>query len=207
MGRREITIYAAIAVFGLGGTALVSGLVATHTAATPFLVWGGTIAMALSGVLLLRMMLNAPALVVASGAPSAPSREFLGPEVTPLILKEKVEGRTRVQIIAITAHYRGKWMTAEGVVGDVSRVDSNQWLTHVRHPDGSYGFAACFGKKWHQQLLSLNKGDWISMVGRVDNLDTGALLEDCEIVDMGPPPKPKRPSAPRKPRARKAKAA
>lgn len=188
MGRRDLSIYSLLALFALGGTAFVSGLVAQSSTATPFLVWGGLGTAILSTSLLGRMMINAPKPAVLTGVivqPDAAGRDFLAPDITPKVLDEKVSGRTSLQIDGITKTYAGKWLRCSGVVSDVSKMGSSYFL---QMDCGGPIASVSFDLSMADQMTALNKGDWVEVEGRIRRLQYGVSLEDGVILHVGPPP-------------------
>lgn len=147
-------------------------------------------------VLLAGGLLTFMYLAKTAKAPMAPAtvavRDFLPPDITPRVLQKKTEGRTSIQIDAITKTYKGRWIAAEGLVSDVTRLGHNSYMLHMRGDDelGRYAYSVHMDGKWAEQLSALNKGDWVSIVGVVGTLNLGALIDRGEIVHVGPAPEP-----------------
>ena len=178
----------------------MGGLLAAHSVITPLLVWGGLAAMALSGFGLGRLFFTAPTVVLPPAlqaivqAAGPPPRVFLEEATTPKVLREKIEGRTTLQITAITKTYAGKWIRVSGTLSDVAEVGSGRLMMHLRDRDG-VGTAFVFPEGETQRLLALNKGDRVTAIGKITGLLYGPTTEDAEIEQIdgpAPPPKPKR---------------
>lgn len=206
MGRRDIIVSGLYAVLALSGAALVAGYSMTPNEATPVLVGVGWAAMFVAVGGLGYMFRTAPKAVLGAAQEMVTGREFLPPDITPAVLRRKVENRTSVQIDALTKTYAGKWMAVEGRVREISNVSgssSDRWLLMISQGSGTFD-AVCviFKKPWLEQLAALNKGDGVSVVGRISSLHHGPTLEDGEIVHIGEPPEKAKPApkrrAPRK---------
>ncbi|MDO1559843.1 hypothetical protein Q0812_10440 [Brevundimonas sp. 2R-24] len=200
MGRREIINSGLLAAITLGGGAVVTALSTTATAYTPYLLSVGWIALLGGAAGLMYMLRTAPRAAINAMAPTPP-REFLDPDITWDVLSKKVEGRTSLQVEALNKTYAGKWMRVSGTVYDVKRIYGDLCGVDIRLNSRSYGSVlACFGKQANQQLAALNKGDSITIVGKVERLKGGGTMGDCEIEHVGPPPEKPKP----KPRRRAA---
>ncbi len=141
--------------------------------------------------------------------PAEPAREFLSEEITPKVLAEKVDGRTSMQVDAVLETYKGKWMRLSGRVTDVSKHSGDYY--YVQFDSGEdewtlreWSVGISFRGAWHDRMMTLNKGDWIEVEGRIDGISMSLALEDGRLLHVGRPPKPKALPAPRKPRAKKA---
>jgi hypothetical protein len=116
MGRREITAGLLIAVLGAGVVASVAGLTTPKTNFTQVLIWGGLAAFLFAIAGLYGLWKSDP---VATLLPAS-ARVFLDAELTPTVLRGKTEGRTSLQIDALTKTYAGKWMTVSGRIIDIT---------------------------------------------------------------------------------------
>lgn len=125
-----------------------------------------------------------------------PQREFLEPEITPTVLMQKIAGRTKVQTNAISETYRGKWMRLDGVVRDVHGDDYNRWILFLESDSPLESIGISFDRKWNKQLSAINKGDTVTLIGRINYLNHGALLEDAEIIHIGGPKPQSEPETP-----------
>jgi len=210
MGKREIIIGALLAALGVGGSAVVSGMSMAANIYTPYLLSVGWLALVMAVLGLAVMFRTAPkaALVAAQVAMAgAPPREFVDEDITTEVLRKKVEGRTSLQVDAITKIYRGKWKRLQGRVKNVSAHLENRTFVQICPDDDSDNWASSaisFDKEWYDQVAALNIGDWISVIGKIDQLKSGVWLEGGEIVHMGEPPKIKTPPKPRVPRKKSA---
>jgi len=171
MGRRDLAIYVLLAVLGLGGSAVLAGLLAPHSAITTMLVYGGALAIVGSVFGLATLFATTP-----SGA----SRLFLSPEITPETLEKMIHGRTSVQIAAIEKPYLKKWMRIEGVVSGVGDIIFGIRMVHIKWNQETL-VSGVFRRKWSRQLLVLNRGDRITFVGKVSGLGPSLSLEGCEM--------------------------
>lgn len=209
MGRRDIIITGLFSLLALGGTALVSGVAMTENIYAPYVLNFGWIAIAVAVFGLGYMFRTAPKAALNAAKDMVAEREFLPPEITPAVLRKKMKNRTSVQIDSLNKTYAGKWMRISGRVNDVSDVSAmkRKFMLHMI-PDGEESersVSITFVEPWLDQLSALNMKDWISVVARVKGLNSGAMLEDGEIINIGEPPeaeKPK-PPAPRKRSPRK----
>lgn len=183
MGRRDILNGAFSAVLSLGGAAVLAGLTGGPFAA--LLIWGGLGAVILGAFGLGRLFLTVPQAAVIP-----PPREYISPELTPDVLVAKVDGRTGVQIEAITHTYAGKWLRAEGRVRDIESAFGSTWLLSLRIEDAEHLVYGSFGKKDHERLRALNKGDWITIEGPIQSIRHGVSLDPAELVHIGETPKP-----------------
>lgn len=212
MGRRDIIISGLYAVLALGGGAVVTGLSATANVYTPYLLSVGWLALLIASGGLVYMFRTAPkaALNAAHEAfAGPPPREFVGDEITTAVLRKKVEGRTSLQVEAVSKTYAGKWKRLEGRVRDVSAYSDGETSVLLTPSDDNdrYQIASIrLGKQWYDQAAALNIGDWLAVVGRIHALKSGLSLRDGEIVHMGEPPEPEAKSA-TKPRSPRKKAA
>ncbi|MDK2747062.1 MAG: hypothetical protein KYX67_07070 [Brevundimonas sp.] len=193
MGRREIIISGLLATLALGGGAAVTALSATANAFTPYLISVGWLAFFGSLFGLFYMFRTAPraALSAAHLALSGPPpREFLPQEITWKVLSDKIEGRTSIQIDALTRTYAGKWMRVSGRIRDV--VNSHNWLSvSVKEEDSEWDTVlGRFGLDEADRMAALNKNDWITFIGKVERLAHGGTMSECEIEHIGEPPKP-----------------
>jgi hypothetical protein len=206
MGRRDIIITGLFSLLAIGGTSLVSGLTMAENIYTPYVLNAGWIAIGLGLSGLVYLFRTAPKVAFAAAQEAVsgpPPREFLPPEITWTVLGAKIEGRTSIQIEAITKTYVGKWMRVSGRVMDVVSI-SKGFCVHVRE-DGvgaPRSVSGYFDDTESDRMLSLNKGEWISFVGKVARLQYGGSMEGCEIEHVGEPPKPKVAPKPRTPRKR-----
>lgn len=207
MGRREIIISGLLAALTVGGGAVVTAYTTATNDYTPYLrsvgwlaFFGGAIGLAYMFRTAPKGVLNAAQEVVAG----PPPREFLGSELTPSALYEKVRGKTSLQIEGLTKTYAGKWMRVEGPVLDASKLMSGTYFLQIREVDGHYAaVSVSFSDKWADQLRSVNVGDWIVVVGKLDAIRNRPHLIDGEIEHLGPPPKKPDPRPKAPPRAKR----
>lgn len=195
MGRREIIITGLFTILAVGGGAVVTGLSTTANTYTPYLLSVGWLALLTAAGGLVYMFRTAPkvALTAAQEALAGPaSREFVADEITSGVLRKKVEGRTSLQVDAISKTYQGQWKKMEGRVKDVSALLNSRTLVLLTPDDDDemWGRASIqFDKEWREQVSALNVGDWISAVGKIEKIRGWLDLVDGEIVHMGEPPK------------------
>lgn len=210
MGKREIIIGALLAALGVGGSAVVSGMSMTANIYTPYLISVGwlSIVMALIGLAVMFRTAPKAALVAAQGVMAgAAQREFVDEDITTEVLRKKVDGKTNIQIDAITKIYRGKWKRLQGRVKNVSAFSEEKTFVLLAPDDDSDKWVSAsisFDKEWYDQVAALSIGDWVSVIGKIDQLKSGLWLEAGEIVHMGEPPKIRTPAKSRVPRKKTA---
>lgn len=187
----------------------MTGLSTATNAYTPYLLSVGWLALLIATAGLVYMFRTAPkvALNAAQEAISGPPpRDFVGDEITTEVLRKKVEGRTSLQVDAVSQTYAGKWKRLEGRVRDVSAYsDGETYVLLIPSDDsGPHEIASVrLGKQWYGQAAALNIGDWLSVVGQIHTLRAGLALRAGEIVHMGEPPQPEIKSAPKRATARR----
>lgn len=104
------------------------------------------------------------------------------PEITPRFLQSQFEGRTSVQAHQKIRKYLGKRMRIEGHVDDVANLFGGRWLIHIRLEDRLVGLI--FKGNWKDTIIALRKGDPISVVGKLSNVDPISVqLVDCELIE------------------------
>ena len=170
----------------------MTGMTSDETIYTPYLLSAGWLALFTSLVGLVVMFRTAPkvAFVAAQQAIAGPPpRDFLAPEITWSVLTQKIDGRTSLQIEAITRTYAGKWMRVSGRISDVLSMHKG-YAVHVREDGTERGLVSgYFGPEEADRMAALSKGDWISFVGKIEQLMYGGSMSDCEIEHIGEPPR------------------
>jgi hypothetical protein len=81
------------------------------------------------------------------------------------------------------ARYKGSTLTVSGVVSRVGRTFSDRAYVCITDEQGTHEVQCMFGLWYENQLLSLNKGERIRVVGTGGGLMVNVLLTDCRIVD------------------------
>jgi hypothetical protein len=98
-------------------------------------------------------------------------------DVTPEYLMHFFEGHTDMQARARVADFIGKWMQVSGPLGNVSPE------LQVSFADKSPVHMFFHKKKWGDRLLTLSRGDNITVIGQIAYVERGNLvLYSCELM-------------------------
>jgi hypothetical protein len=119
-----------------------------------------------------------------SGRPVLERRSL---ERTPEELAKMFENLTDMQAQRLVAPFIGEWLEVSGSLRSVSAARNHVQVMFEGPPAGGWGgyvqmyFSA---KEWSRRLGLLNRGDRISIRGRIGEIHSfGVLLGDCELVD------------------------
>lgn len=96
------------------------------------------------------------------------------------------EEHTETQARTLVADVIGKWMRVSGPLGDVGDFTSFSQVTFAhRSPPSAIVYMYFRKKKWFDCLSVLNRGDNITVVGRIRDVRGSELhLDNCELVDL-----------------------
>lgn len=99
-------------------------------------------------------------------------------DVTPEYLMSFFEGNTDIQATTRVADFIGAWIKVSGPLGDVS---SPSQVTFANRSPVHMFFRK---KKWVDRLLTLSRGDNITVIGQITYVERGNLvLHSCELID------------------------
>lgn len=107
-------------------------------------------------------------------------------DVTPEDLTRVFEEHTEIQARTRVANVIGKWMKVSGPLGNVGEFTS---FSQVTFADRSSPRATVYmyfrKKKWFDRLSVLNRGENITVFGRIREVEYGVLhLDNCELIDL-----------------------
>jgi hypothetical protein len=107
-------------------------------------------------------------------------------DVTPEDLRRVFEEYTEIQARTRVADVIGKWVKVSGPLGNVGDFTSFSQVTFAHRPSPSAIVYMYFRKKkWFDRLSVLNRGDNITVVGRIREVRGGELhLDNCELIDL-----------------------
>ena len=129
-------------------------------------------------------ILRPPELARAATAQQEPVPRIIV-DRTPEQLLAQFQGVTNVQGRNRVAPYIGKWLAVSGPLGNVlgSYPDSVQVTFANRSMfDANDVYAYFREKKWSDQLEIKDKGDEISLIGRITDIDSQTVrLDNCEL--------------------------
>jgi len=144
-----------------------------------------------------------------ASTPDGP-RILLGSNVTPTFLAAQHENKTFVDGEAATRKYLGKWMKAEGVFYNLSRLGDHRYWATLKVPrkitlipghdmDFPLDVKAEFETDV-ERLLVAQQGDWMVVEGRLDRV-TAPMVElvSCSLIDINVPKKTKAAAPPPEP--------
>jgi tRNA_anti-like len=129
---------------------------------------------------------NAPQL---QSQPQASTRPFVDVDVAYLATLYRTHSSAQADVVA--KDYVGKWIKTTGAVNDVKRdqfLGSESAYVTIQLPTkealGMYVIFAKFSQpSFMERALTLNRGELVSIVGRIHKADNmGLVLEECEIV-------------------------
>jgi hypothetical protein len=98
---------------------------------------------------------------------------------------------TKIQARTLISDFIGKWMIVSGPLGDVGEFTSFSQVTFAHRPSlplDTHYFDTVYmyfrNKKWVDRLSIMNKGDNITVIGRIREVGPGELhLDNCELID------------------------
>ena len=95
------------------------------------------------------------------------------------------EEHTEIQARTRVANAIGKWMKVSGPLGNVSDFTSFSQVTFAHRPFPHPTVYMYFRKKrWFDRVSVLNRGNDITVVGRIREVRYGELhLDNCELMD------------------------
>jgi hypothetical protein len=103
------------------------------------------------------------------------------PEDLTRVFKEHTEIQARTRV----ADAIGKWMKVSGPLGNVGDFTSFAQVTFMYRPSPHPEIYMYFRKKkWFDRVSVLNRGNDITVVGRISEVKYGELhLDNCELID------------------------
>src|SRR5579859_6267033 len=104
--------------------------------------------------------------------------------VTPEDLTRFFEGHTIMQASILVADFINKWMQLSGPLGNVSEFTSLSAVTFADRLVSRASVNMYFRKRsWVDRLSILNRGDRITVLGRITRVEANVLsLDNCELV-------------------------
>jgi hypothetical protein len=107
---------------------------------------------------------------------------------TPEDLTRVFEEHTEIQAKTLVADAIGKWMKVTGPLGNVGEFTSFSQVTFVSgtflHPIHPTIYMYFRKKKWFDRISVLNRGNNITVVGRIREIRNGEIhLDNCELID------------------------
>ena len=105
---------------------------------------------------------------------------------TPAELVAEIEGFTQIAAASAVKRHVGLWLPVEGTVVDVSERSFDQTIgVYLRESkDGVTVMLDFDGTRWRAQLSSLNVGDQLAAVGRIEDIHFSGFvnLEECSLL-------------------------
>jgi hypothetical protein len=119
--------------------------------------------------------------------PAEKAQLLIDENLTPQYLVDLFKGRTHLRAIALVKDHIGKRIPVSGKIESVRMTLSGNTLSiYLEHSESQPLVALYFEKEWKDRLSALDQGDQISVIGRIDSVETIMVtLDHCELISVG----------------------